>query len=227
MDQSVAPRGYRVVRAALTRPLRSAYDIDVDGVGDIPAGPAILAANHRSFMDSIFLALVVDRPVTFLAKAEYFDKRSTAWFFRSTGQIALRRGSPAGARQALDAARGVLTAGGLVGLYPEGTRSRDGLLHRGQLGAARLAVSTGAPIVPVGLVGTDQVQAPGQWLPRIGRRIDMRFGAPIWPEPDALERPRDLRDLTDRLMADIAALCGTTPMSRAAGRRSLATAGRA
>src|SRR5437899_1648823 len=208
MDQTAGPMGYRLAKAVLGRPLRSAYDIDVDGAGWLPDGSAILAANHRSFMDSVFLALVVDRPVSFLAKAEYFDRRRTAWMFRATGQIPLRRGSPAGARRALAAALGVLDGGGVVGVYPEATRSRDGMLHRGTLGPARLAATSGAPIVPVGLVGTEQVQAPDQRLPRVGKRVTVRFGAPLRLDPqDAKHRAR-LREVTDGMMADIASLCG-------------------
>src|SRR5258705_7063807 len=96
----------------LARPLGRAYKLKTEGEDRLPDGPTILAANHRSFMDSVFLALVVDRPVSFLAKAEYFDRRRTAWLFRSTGQIPLRRGNPAGARRALDAAPDVLARGG-------------------------------------------------------------------------------------------------------------------
>jgi 1-acyl-sn-glycerol-3-phosphate acyltransferase len=210
MDQTAGPLGYRLAKAVLGRPLRSAYDIDVEGAGWLPDGPAILAANHRSFMDSVFLALVVDRPVSFLAKAEYFDRRRTAWMFRSTGQIPLRRGSPAGARRALDAAQRVLCDGGLVGVYPEGTRSRDGRLHRGRLGPARLAVSSGAPIVPVGLIGIDQVQAPDQRVPRVGKRVTVRFGMPLWVGTQEADRGRQLRTITDRVMAQIASLCGQT-----------------
>jgi 1-acyl-sn-glycerol-3-phosphate acyltransferase len=158
-------------------------------------------------MDSVFLALVVDRPVSFLAKAEYFDRRRTAWIFRSTGQIPVRRGDPAGARRALDAALDVLAEGGVVGIYPEGTRSRDGRLHRGNLGPVRLAATSGAPIVPVGLVGTEAVQAPDQRLPRLGKDVAIRFGSPLRLSPeDATDQPH-LRAATDRLMTDIAALC--------------------
>ncbi len=200
--------GYRLAKTLLRRPLRRAYDIEVEGNDSLPDGATILAANHRSFMDSVFLALVVDRPVSFLAKAEYFDRRRTAWLFRSTGQIPLRRGSPAGARRALDAAQDVLARGGVVGVYPEGTRSRDGMLHRGNLGPARLAAASGAPIVPVGLVGTDEVQAPDQLLPHVGKRVTVRFGAPMRPDPHAPSQRAQLRDLTDGLMVEIAALCG-------------------
>ncbi len=207
MERVSSPVGYRLAKALLSRPLRRAYDIEVDGEDRIPDGPVVLAANHRSFMDSIFLALAVDRAVSFLAKAEYFDRRRTAWVFRSTGQIPLRRGSPAGARQAIDDALGVLDRGGVVGVYPEGTRSRDGKLHRGNLGPARLAATSGAPIVPVGLLGTDEVQAPDQRLPRLRKRVAVRFGEPMRLRASASDRAR-LRGATDELMADIADLCG-------------------
>jgi 1-acyl-sn-glycerol-3-phosphate acyltransferase len=208
MDRDPSPVGYRLAKALLSRPLRRAYDIEVEGDDRLPDGPVVLAANHRSFMDSIFLALVMKRSVSFLAKAEYFDRRRTAWLFRSTGQIPLRRGNPAGARQAMDDALGVLDRGGVVGVYPEGTRSRDGKLHRGNLGPARLAATSGAPIVPVGLLGTDQVQAPDQRLPRLGQQVSVRFGTPIeLGQPSAGDRAH-LRDVTDGMMADIAGLCG-------------------
>jgi 1-acyl-sn-glycerol-3-phosphate acyltransferase len=214
MDGETGPVGYRVARALLSRPLRRAYDIEVGGAGRLPDGPAILAANHRSFMDSVFLAVAADRPVAFMAKAEYFDRRRTAWIFRSTGQIPLRRGSPSGARRALDSALGVLADGGLVGVYPEGTRSRDGRLHRGHLGPARLAATSGAPIVPVGLTGTDKVQAPDQRLPRVGKRVTVTFGSPMQVHAEAATRRLQLRDATHRMMADIAVLCGQEYVDR-------------
>jgi 1-acyl-sn-glycerol-3-phosphate acyltransferase len=208
MGHVSGPLGYRLAKTILRRPLHRAYDIEVDGIGGIPDGPVILAANHRSFMDSVFLAAVLERPVAFLAKAEYFDRRRTAWIFRSTGQIPLRRGSPAGARRALEAANGVLSDGGVVGIYPEGTRSRDGRLHRGHLGPARLAATSSAPIVPVGLIGTGDVQAPDQRLPRVGKRVTVRFGSPLRADP------KDVRDVTDRMMADIAVLSGQEYIDR-------------
>jgi 1-acyl-sn-glycerol-3-phosphate acyltransferase len=207
MERVSDPVGYRLAKRLLSRPLRRAYDIDVEGDARLPDGPVVLVANHRSFMDSIFLALVVDRAVSFLAKAEYFDRRRTAWLFRSTGQIPLRRGNPAGARRAIDDALGVLDRGGVIGVYPEGTRSRDGVLHRGNLGPARLAAASGASIVPVGLVGTDKVQAPDERLPHVGQRVRVRFGQPIRLQPFANHRAH-LRDVTDSMMADIADLCG-------------------
>lgn len=208
-------RGYRVTKSLLSGPMHHAYDIDVDGLDRVPAGAAILAANHRSFMDSLFLGLVMDRPVSFLAKAEYFEHRSTAWFFRSTGQIPLRRGSPAGARRALDTAGAMLRDGGLIGVYPEGTRSRDGRLHRGHLGPARLALASGAPVVPVGLIGTDQVQGPDQRLPRVRKRVEIHFGEPLRPDPHTT----NLREFTDLIMTDIGALCGQQHTDRFATPR--------
>ena len=204
------PLAYRAARAALERPLRAAYNVDVEGLDNVPAGQGvILAANHRSFMDSIFLALASPDPVAFVAKAEYFENPLTRWLFRATGQIPLRRGSPAGARQALAAACEVLKSGGTLGIYPEGTRSRDGKLHRGKLGPARLAAATGAAIVPVGLVGTDKVQLPEERLPHLFRPVAVRFGAPKrLPSPDGRASARRLRTTTDELMHDIADLSG-------------------
>lgn len=208
VNRDHGPAGYRLAKAVLGRPLRYAYDIEVDGLDRVPAGATILAANHRSFMDSIFVASVVDRPVSFLAKAEYFERRRTAWIFRSTGQIPLRRGNPAAARRALAAAFSVLAHGGTVGVYPEGTRSRDGLLHRGNLGPARLAAGSGAPIVPIGLVGTAEVQAPDQRVPRLGKHVTIRCGSPLRLEPSLEGDRTHLREATDALMAEIADLCG-------------------
>lgn len=208
MVRAADPKGYNLAKALLRRPLLAAYEVSVERPGDLPVGPVILASNHRSFMDSVFIALVVDRPVSFLSKAEYFDRRRTAWVFRATGQIPVRRGSPAGARQALEAAREVLSAGGIVGVYPEGTRSRDGRLHRGHLGPARLAAASGAPIVPVGLVGTEEVQPPEAKLPRLGKKVVVRFGSPRWIDSGGDHRVRALRDFTGLVMADIAELCG-------------------
>jgi 1-acyl-sn-glycerol-3-phosphate acyltransferase len=207
-EQTSAPAVYRIAKAILRRPLHRLYDITVEGHDVLPDGPLILAANHRSFLDSVFLALVVDRPVSFLAKAEYFDDSRIAWFLRATGQIPVRRGSPAGARKAIDEADLVLAGGGVVGVYPEGTRSRDGRLHRGKLGPARLAAASGAPLVPIGLIGTDAVQPPGARLPHIRKAVAIRFGSPRWLDAAAASDRRRLRDATDGLMDEVAELCG-------------------
>ena len=136
-------------RACSPRPARVCFRVKVEGRENLPArGPVILASNHRSFLDSIFLPLVVRRRVTFVAKAEYFDDPKTAWFFRASGQIPIRREGGSASERALASATEVLRAGGVFGIYPEGTRTRDGFLHRGHTGVARLSLRTGAPIVP-------------------------------------------------------------------------------
>jgi 1-acyl-sn-glycerol-3-phosphate acyltransferase len=160
-------------------------------------------------MDSIFLALASPEPVAFVAKAEYFDHPVTRWIFSSTGQIPLRRGSPVGAREALAAASDVLVQGGTLGIYPEGTRSRDGKLHRGKLGPARLAAATGAAIVPVGLIGTENVQLPDERLPHVNRPVTVRFGPALRvASEDGSTGVKGLRSTTDAIMHDISDLSG-------------------
>lgn len=213
-DRVGGPVAYRMAKAVMTPLFRVLFRVRVEGLHHLPRrGPVILAANHLSFMDSLFLGMVTPCPIAFMAKAEYFDKRRTAWIFRATGQIPLRRGSAAAADQAMSEARTVLADGGAVGIYPEGTRSRDGKLHRGKTGPARLAVATGAPIVPVGLSGTDAIQAPGQLLPRPFRTVTIRFGSPTrLPSADGTDvtdgTRAGLRTATDHLMAAIAGLSG-------------------
>ena len=209
MDPNTGTVAYRAAKNLVGRLLNRAYDIEIEGAERVPrAGGVILCPNHRSFMDSLFVPGAVDRPVAFLAKSEYFDKRRTAWLFKATGQIPVRRGTLSGAKAAFVAAREVLVAGGIVGIYPEGTRSRDGLLHRGNLGPARLALETGSPLVPIGLIGTDAVQPPDAKLPRTGLHVGVRFGEPLWAEFRPANPRLHVRDLTERLMGDIARLSG-------------------
>ena len=200
---------YWFMKAVLTPILRGLYRVRVEGRSGLPStGPVILAANHRSFLDSLFLPLVLGRRVTFVAKAEYFDSKKTAWFFRGVGQIPIRREGGSASDGALAAATEVLEAGGVFAIYPEGTRTRDGFTHRGHTGVARLALKTGAPIVPVGLMGTEECQPVDKKLPRLFRKVSIRFGTPIPPE-----RYRDdteglaLRQLTDEVMFEIVQLC--------------------
>lgn len=207
--QMRSPLLYRMSKAALNIPLHATFRLKVQGLEHVPEGPAILAANHRSFMDSIFLALTSPRPISFVAKAEYFDHRLTRWIFRHTGQIPLRRGSPTSAREAVAAASAVLAKGGLVGIYPEGTRSLDGMLHRGNLGPARLAAASGAPIVPIGLTGTEDVQRPSERVPHPFRSVGVKFGQPRRVSAiDVATNKQHLRSTTDTIMRDIAALSG-------------------
>jgi 1-acyl-sn-glycerol-3-phosphate acyltransferase len=202
---------YWALKAGLTPLLRVGFRIRIQGRENLPRrGPVIFAANHRSFLDSLFLPLAIGwRRLTFVAKAEYFEQRRTAWFFRAVGQIPIQRSGGTASDAALGAATDVLTAGHPFGIYPEGTRTRDGVTHRGHTGVARLARATGAPIVPVGLVGTDEAQPTDKKLPRFFRPVTIRFGTPIEParyadDPEGLA----LRALTDEVMFDIVQLCG-------------------
>jgi 1-acyl-sn-glycerol-3-phosphate acyltransferase len=202
---------YWLLKVILTPILRVLYRVRVEGSDVVPqSGPVILAANHRSFLDSIFLPLVLRRRVTFVAKAEYFDDPKTAWFFRAVGQIPIRREGGSAAEGALAAATDVLESGGVFAIYPEGTRTRDGYLHRGHTGVARLALATGAPIIPVGLVGTDECQPTDKKLPRLFRTVWIRFGSPL-PVAHYEDRPDErlvLRQVTDELMYEIRELSG-------------------
>jgi 1-acyl-sn-glycerol-3-phosphate acyltransferase len=201
---------YWLMKFVLTPVLRVVYRVRVEGREHLPThGPVILAANHRSFLDSIFLPLVIRRRVTYVAKAEYFDDPKTAWFFRSVGQIPIRREGGSASEGALAAATDVLEGGRVFGIYPEGTRTRDGLTHRGHTGVARLAVRTGAPVVPVGLVGTDDCQPTDKKLPRLFRTVHVRFGPPIAASHYSHADERlALRQLTDEVMFEIVQLCG-------------------
>jgi 1-acyl-sn-glycerol-3-phosphate acyltransferase len=201
------------MKVTLTPPFHLLWRVKVDGRVNVPtSGPVILAPNHRSFMDSMFLPLVVRRRVTFVAKAEYFDNWKTRWFFRGAGQIPIRREGGSASERALETAQEVLAAGGVFAIYPEGTRTRDGKLHRGHTGVARLALETGAPIIPVGLIGTDEVQGTDRIRPRLFRTVTVSFGAPLDLRRHAqVERDRlVLRDIADELMYEIQVLTGYT-----------------
>jgi 1-acyl-sn-glycerol-3-phosphate acyltransferase len=185
--------------------------VKVEGRDHLPKrGPAILACNHRSFLDSIFLPLVVRRRVTFVAKAEYFDDPKTAWFFRGCGQIPIRREGGSASERALASATDVLRKGKVFGIYPEGTRTRDGRLHRGHTGVARLAMRCNAPIVPIGMIGSDDVQPVDSKVPKLFRQVTIRFGPPVEPGRYAgMENDRlALRELTDEVMYEICQLSG-------------------
>lgn len=202
---------YWVIKIIVTPVLRVCCRIRVEGKEHVPhSGPVILASNHRSFLDSLFIPLLISRRVTFVAKAEYFDDKRVAWFFRGVGQIPIRREGGSASERALESATAVLEAGGVFGIYPEGTRTRDGRLHRGHTGVARLALRTGAPIIPVGIIGSDEVQPIDSKLPRLFKTVRIRFGEPI-----ELEHYRGryddrlaLRDVADEVMYEIQQLSG-------------------
>jgi len=186
----------------------------VEGLEHVPpTGGVVLAGNHLSVADELLVGAVVPRHVAFWAKAEYFRGtgpwgRFVRWLLRALGAIPVERSGGAAARSALDAALPVLRGGGQVLVYPEGTRSPDGRLHRGRTGVARLALGAGVPVVPVGVVGTDRVQPIGRRVPRLRPAgIVIRFGPPL----DFTGRDGDgpgLRAVTDEIMAEIGKLSG-------------------
>src|SRR5437660_9512535 len=171
---------YWILKAVLTPILRFLFKVRVEGLEHVPKdGAAILASNHLSFSDSVFLPLVLRRRITFVAKAEYFEKKKTAWIFRALGQIPIKREGGSASQRALDSAMEILEGGGLFGIYPEGTRSPDGRLYKGHTGVARLALQTGAPVVAVAMIGTSEAQPIGQAVPRFFMPITVRFSQPM------------------------------------------------
>lgn len=194
---------------------RIIYRPHVEGRDKVPAsGPVIFASNHLSFIDSIAIPVAAPRPVHFLAKSTYFEGAGLKGsmmrrFFQSIGAIPVRRGAGQAALDALDQQRQLLDEGLAVALYPEGTRSRDGRLYKGRTGVAFLALQTGAPVVPVGLVDTDTVMPQGAKMPSLKKRVTVRFGEPIDVSvhgPASSGRARRLA--TDEIMTAIHALSG-------------------
>ncbi|MDQ6753885.1 MAG: 1-acyl-sn-glycerol-3-phosphate acyltransferase [Actinomycetota bacterium] len=187
----------------------------IKGLDNVPVdGPAVLASNHLSFSDSIFMPLMVPRPVVFLAKLEYFTGKGlkgklTAAFFRLTNQLPMDRSGGAASANSLDSGMQVLKDGGLLGIYPEGTRSPDGKLYRGKVGVAKLVLTTGVPVIPVAMIGTDKVQPIGRRIPNI-RRIGIIFGEPMdFSRYQGLENDRFVqRSVTDEIMYELMRLSG-------------------
>jgi 1-acyl-sn-glycerol-3-phosphate acyltransferase len=190
--------------------LRLLYRRKATGLENVPAeGPAILAANHQSFLDDLLLPLVVRRKITILAKADYFDRWITAWFFKAAGCVPVRREGGSAAQAAIKTAVEALREGKLIALFPEGTRSPDGRLYRGKTGVARIAMEARVPVIPVAIVGTYQLWPYDRKLPRAGR-TEVRFGKPLSFER-RFETPIDrfvLRSATDEIMYEIMMLSG-------------------
>jgi 1-acyl-sn-glycerol-3-phosphate acyltransferase len=207
-----APRIGTLSRPArfVSRPvIRTLYRAHVLGIEHVPIdGPAIISANHRSFFDSPLLMAMAPRPVVFLGKAEYMDARSTKFLFPAFGMVPIKRDVKKASMAALTTAAELLAAGKLVGIYPEGTRSRDGMLHRGHSGVAHLAMISGAPIIPVGLTGTERVQPIGTSVPRPFRGpVTIQFGEPIHPGDYRYGGSRKRRQqMLDDVMASIASM---------------------
>jgi 1-acyl-sn-glycerol-3-phosphate acyltransferase len=195
--------------------LRLIFRPVVEGAQHVPAtGAAILASNHLSYADWLFMPLTLPRRVTFVAKAEYFTTPGLkGWiqrkFFSGAGQVPIDRSGASAAEGALSSARRILDEGDLFGIYPEGTRSHDGRLYRGRTGVARLALETGVPVIPIAVLGTDVVAPPGKKFGTVTRPV-VRFGAPLdFSRYEGMSHDRYiLRSITDEIMYEIMRLSG-------------------
>ncbi|MFD4583690.1 lysophospholipid acyltransferase family protein [Streptomyces sp. NPDC058434] len=205
---------YYVLKYVILGPLlRVLFRPRIEGLEHIPAdGAAIVAGNHLSFSDHFLMPAILKRRITFLAKAEYFTGpgikgRLTAAFFRSAGQIPVDRSGKEAGKAAIREGLGVLGKGELLGIYPEGTRSPDGRLYKGKVGVAVMALTARVPVVPCAMVGTFEIQPPGQVLPKI-KRVTIRFGEPLdFSRYAGMENEKAvLRAVTDEIMYEILAL---------------------
>jgi len=211
---------YSMTRRVLSAVARLVYRPVIVGLENVPrTGPLLLASNHLSFVDSVVIPLVAPRRVVFLAKSDYFTGRGIRgawmrWFFTAVGAVPVERGTTGAAKDALSSAMAILDDGQAFGIYPEGTRSRDGHLYRGRTGVAWLALTAGCPVVPVGLVGTADIQPVGSRVPRIAR-ITIRFGKPMDFSHLQEAKPGPARrEATDAVMAAIAELSGQEVVAR-------------
>ena len=206
---------YEVTHTIVPPVAKAIWRPTVEGLDNLPAeGPVIVASNHLSFADSLVIPIVAPRKVTFLAKAQYFTGTgvkgalSRGWF-GGIGMIPVDRDDSKAALASLDIALDVLSQGGAFGIYPEGTRSRDGRLYRGRTGVAHLALTSGAPVVPVGIAGTQNLQPVGSTMPRLAK-VTVRFGEPIQFQQQYAGVPagRARREVTDQVMNAIQLLSG-------------------
>lgn len=227
--------GYRTLKIIVRPVLRLLWRPQVHGLDQLPrTGPVILASNHLSLADFVFLGLTAPRHITFAVKAEAFASggpggRALTWLLHTMGQLAVDRGAGRSAWTALDASRQVLASGGVFGIYPEGTRSPDGRLYRGRTGTAWLALTSGAPVVPVAMRNTGRVLPPGRVLPR-PVRVGVRFGpvVDLSPYRGRAGEPGARRAATDVIMRAIGELSGQEPAAEYAStaKRRLANEAR-
>jgi 1-acyl-sn-glycerol-3-phosphate acyltransferase len=217
---------YSVGRHTVAPVIRGLFRPWTSGLEHLPeTGAAIIASNHLSACDSLFLPVVAPREITFWAKAEYFTGaglkgRAMAAVMRGIRQIPIERGNGRAALTALDIALAVLKDGGLFGIYPEGTRSPDGRMYRGHTGIARIVLEAGVPVIPVAMIGTDRVQPIGTPFPKLGHTLGVRVGAPIdYSEHAGTTRnPKLLREITDDIMSHVRRLSGQEYVDRYASR---------
>ncbi|RLV55932.1 1-acyl-sn-glycerol-3-phosphate acyltransferase [Aeromicrobium phragmitis] len=195
--------------------LRVIFRPFAEGLENVPRqGPVILAANHLSYSDWLFMPLVMPRRVTFVAKAEYFESPGVkGWlqkkFFGGTGQVPIDRTSGSAAAGALKTQLRLLSEGEVCGIFPEGTRSHDGKLYRGRTGVARLALEAKVPVIPVAVLNTDVIAPPGKIFGTFARP-GVKFGRPLdFSRYEGLESDRFiLRAITDEIMYEIMNLTG-------------------
>lgn len=209
---------YHVLHTVVPPLAKAVWRPTVHGLEHVPtSGGVILASNHLSFADSMIIPIVAPRPVAFLAKSDYFTGTGVrgalqrGWF-EGLGMLPVDRDDSKAAIASLDTALGVLGRGGAFGIYPEGTRSRDGRLYRGRTGVAHLALTAGVPVVPVGLIGTERLQPVGARFPTLAR-VTVSFGEPIQVAGrfEGVPLGRARREVTDEIMAAIQALTGQEP----------------
>lgn len=193
------------------------FDLTILGLENVPNdGPAIIAANHTSVLDSFIVPSVLPRNISYVGKAEYLDDWKTKHIFPALGMIPIDRSGGDAAAAALDTAAALLDSGGLFGIYPEGTRSRTGHLYKGRTGVARLSHRTGAPIIPVGLMGMRDIQPPDAPFPKFFNAATISFGQPLFPDEhgDPGTDPMAFRAMTDALMFRIRHLSGQQYINR-------------
>ena len=206
---------YWAMKAVVGPMLHVVFRPTVEGLEHVPArGGALLASNHLSFSDSFFLPLVVPRPITFLAKSDYFTGPGvkgffTKLFFAGVGQVPVDRSGGRASEAAMRTGLRILGEGSLLGIYPEGTRSPNGTLYRGKTGVARMAMEAHVPIIPVAMINTYEIQPPGQVRPSL-RRVGVRIGRPLdFSRYEGLENDRFvLRSVTDEVMYELMSLSG-------------------
>ena len=205
-----APRMYRVLRRVLPPLVNPYFRVSIEGLDNVPSdAPAVLACNHRSFIDSIVLPLNVPRPVYFLGKADYWETWRTRWFFQGTGVVPVYRDGGDKGDAALHTGVEILQQGELLGIYPEGTRSPDGRLYRGKTGPVRMALEADVPVVPCAIEGSDTALPSGSYRPR-RHPVQVTYGEPLDLSRYRARRedPFVLRSATDELMYEIMRLSG-------------------
>ena len=221
-DQREAGQLYDVAKVVIKPMFHAAWRFNVEGLEHVPAdGPAILCPCHTSVLDSFFLPAVLPRRITYVGKAEYMDSWKTKYLFPALGMIPIDRSGGNAAERALAAAQRVLDRGELFGIYPEGTRSRDGKLHKGHTGPARLALRTGAPIIPVGIIGARDIMPPEASFPRLLKPVTVKFAPPISVERyvDRADDRLVLRQIIDEVMYEIRNLTGQEYVNEYANKR--------